>query len=442
MYRSREGIYIWLFNIGAESVWFPNKSISMDDPVEDMIVNRMEEIILMLCQKQDIIVMRFFPDNEYLKYLDKIGFSISNILIVNNDEKDSSKSISELLLKDISTQNKIKEYINNKSAFLIPYAITDKEEKLSEFLGLELLGSKSNICKEINNKAFARQLANSINIPTTIGKLCKTNLEVIDTFMELTEKKGFKKVILKKLYGASGRGLFIFESKIKLIKYLKHFLNIDLSEDMLIVEGWYEDKIDINYQFYISKQGDINFICLTEQILKGTVYIGSKFSKEIKWYEKEYLHYANVIGKKMYEMGYYGLVSIDSLILNGKTIIPIIEINGRFSLSTYLINIQNLSLSAKFCSKYYRVLFDKSVNYSQLLYLLDCNNLLYNNKTKEGVIIYIASTLPSEDYKYSTYFSGRIFALFMGDSWEIIDEINEKFNLLIKKIAKNKNSIT
>lgn len=55
---------------------------------------------------------------------------------------------------------------------------------------------------------------------------------------------------------------------------------------------------------------------------------------------QECKHCGEIIGARLFELGYRGGVGIDAMILENNELIPIIEINGRFTLSTYVSFVQ------------------------------------------------------------------------------------------------------
>lgn len=89
-----KGIIVWLCNIGAEKYW--NKTGSgIVDINEDIPVNRIEEMNLLICREQDIIILRKMPDQKYLSDLKGLGFSIPSILTPEN--ADLLTPVSELV---------------------------------------------------------------------------------------------------------------------------------------------------------------------------------------------------------------------------------------------------------------------------------------------------------------------------------------------------------
>ena len=95
--RTGNEVFIWLCNIGAERFWHNQINIFQDN-ADMSLVNSIEEINLLLCRKQDTIILRNMPDPEYLKNAEKYGFEIPNILCPQN--KEENLSISELILQE------------------------------------------------------------------------------------------------------------------------------------------------------------------------------------------------------------------------------------------------------------------------------------------------------------------------------------------------------
>ena len=81
------------------------------------------------------------------------------------------------------------------------------------------------------------------------------------------------KVCIKRPYGVSGNGVFLVNDISRLERIL-FMLNKQVIQDGWLVEGWYEDKKDLNAQLYISKSGDVNLFSIKEQILDEKIYRG------------------------------------------------------------------------------------------------------------------------------------------------------------------------
>lgn len=427
---------VWLCNIGAEKYW--NKlNIGISDKQEDIVVSHIEEMNLLLCRSQDVIVLREPPDEEFLRTLNELGFQIPTILIPKCSNE--TKSISEFILDDEEIINTLKDISNKcKETYFVPYAVTSFEEEIAYICNLKLVGGPSSISAKINNKIFNKAIAEDLNFKVCRGKTSDSIDEIREEYYNLTEKKdNFNKVIIKEPCGASGKGLYIIDDKSKLEGILRLISRLarNIENPQWIVEGWYNKKNDINYQIYISEEGNVNVFSIKEQILKDTIYIGSKIPCNISSEKiKEYKKCGTEIGKYLFNLGFTGVAGIDSFITEEDEIIPIIEINGRFTLSTYLSFLEKKYSENIIATRYFKVTTNSPYDYTMLKELLHQNDLLYDDNRKEGVIIYTSKTLPIHFIEKQRHYLGRIFALILGKDDTALDKYIDRLEKLIKDL--------
>ncbi len=433
-----KGIIVWLCNIGAEKYW--NKTGSgVVDTNEDIPVNRIEEMNLLICREQDIIILRKMPDTKYLNDLKRLGFSVPAILTPDN--ADLLTPISELVIRDEVLLQRLKEIASeNQNVYFVPYAVTYLEEEIAEKAGLQLMGASSLVNAGINDKIFNREVSERLGFNVCRGKICGSIDEIRQEYEALTGKAPlFEKVIVKEPNGASGKGLYIIESKDKLESGLRMIARFSRgrTEPKWLVEGWYNKKFDINYQIYVSPKGEVNVFSIKQQLLRDTVYIGSVLPPDLDAnIMNSYIEYGRTVGKYLFEMGFTGVAGIDSIITDRDEIIPIIEINGRFTLSTYISFLEQSLGGKKILSRYFRLLPDNAVDYEDICRALDREGILIKPEQREGVLVYTAGTLPYQLNEGSDYYVGRLFVLVVSDSREKINEYNLKLEKVIRSFSR------
>jgi D-alanine-D-alanine ligase-like ATP-grasp enzyme len=433
-----EGIIIWLCNIGAEKYW-SNLSSGVVDKNENIIVNRVEEMNLLLCREQDVIILRKAPEEEYLKTLKKMGFSVPKILTLHSE--DSLTPISELILHDDILLQELKSIaVQNENVYFVPYGVTYLEEEIAEKAGLKLMGASSKTNAKINDKIFNREISLELNLPVCQGRVCYNVDEMREAYKELTEKEPFfEKVIIKEPNGASGKGLYIIDNKDRLESNLRLIARMSRgkTDNKWLVEGWYEKKADLNYQIYVSPQGEVDTFSIKQQLLRDTVYIGSKMPADI---DEDTLKLYNGFGKKigdyLYSIGFTGVAGIDSIITKNDVIIPIIEINGRFTLSTYISFLNSIMRDKKILSRYFKILTDAPLKYQSLCAQLEEQGIGFDTNKGTGVFVYTAGTLPSEFSEGTQTCNGRVFTLIVGEDWNNVEEYNAGLENVIQRIAK------
>lgn len=433
-----KGVLIWLCNIGAEKYW-SNMNTGVVDRNEDIIVNRIEEMNLLICREQDIIILRKRPDEKYLDVLKKMGYSIPRILTPKN--ADLLTPISELVQKDEELITELKTIASQeKEVYFSPYAVTYMEEKIAEMAGLKILGAPSEVGSKINDKIFNREISEKLNFAVCEGKVCYSIDEIREEYERLTSKElNFSKVIIKEPNGASGKGLYIISDKEKLESNLRVIARFarKKTDPKWLVEGWYDKKADLNYQIYIAPNGDVDVFSIKQQLLNDTVYIGSKIPADL---DDEILNsfkqFGEKIGKYLYEIGYTGVAGVDAIITANDVIIPIIEINGRFTLSTYISFINNQIKDIKVLSRYFRLISETPVSYEDLMNEIDKKGILLKPGEREGAFVYTSGTLPTVLPEGQDKYMGRVFAFIASDSWDKINEYSSKLDDVIQSISK------
>ena len=418
-------IVIWIFNIGVEKYWNVEYSC-VKNSKGDIIVNHSEEMMLLLARKGDYVILRKKPSEFYLNNFKKYKKDMPNILypkLVNED-----KSITEIILDDYDLISKIK-FIQekNKNVYLVPYGVTYNEEKLAKLCHLTLIGNSSKKCRKLNDKVLARVISKDLGFNTTNAILCK-NFDEIKEFSEKMLSK-YKKIVIKTPYNASGKGMWIVDSNQKYnvtLKVIKRYIRKNPNTQWLI-EEWVDNKIDLNYQIYISETGDVNVFSIKEQILQDTVYIGSYIPPRINsdMYFK-FIKYGENLGKYLFKKGYKGVFGIDALVINNIDTVPILEINCRFTLSTYIYFFEMLYKDKRIFSFYVNISTTKTITYSQILKIFEKKLLMFDGE--KGVICYVEATV---DSKLADGYS-RIFLVLIGDNEEDIKKQYYSVNNILK----------
>lgn len=438
---SRErGTLVWLCNIGAEQQWHPVKR-TVTDPLEDEVVGRIEEITLLICRSQDIVLLRQVPDPDYLAMLRDCGFTTPTILCPQVHEP--SRPLTELVLEDEWLLARLREQTAlSEDTWFVPYAVTSLEEKLAESVDIKLVGPSADISRMVNDKLHSRALAQELGFPVTEGKVCLSEDEIRGAYKELT-MAGFDKVIVKSPHGASGQGLHLVNNQAKLERLLILLFQRggQPSKGGWLVEGWHDKLADLNIQLFVAEDGTVNLFSMKEQLLAGTVYKGSRMPIErsnLSSSLETLRNQAERTGKALHAFGYRGVAGIDAIITQ-KEVYPIIEINGRFTLSTYLSFLGHILGACKFLSLYYRVVTERPWNYGELCEDLRREGLLYGSDRGCGTLIYSAGTLPHRESPTGSYI-GRVFALFIGSDSAQTEDLRARFEQFLN-VMRNENAV-
>ncbi len=421
---------IWLFNIGVEKYW-NNNVFTVKSAGDDIVVAHMEEMNLLITRQQDILILRNEPDVKYLEEMRRFGAEIPTIVCPLIEDED--KSISEIVLEDNSLTDRIKELCKgSKKVVFVPYGVSFLEEKIAQKLGVDIFGPESADAIRVNDKVYSRRFAIEHGFRVPEGKICLGYDELCKTAREYLER--FSKIIIKEPHGASGKGLWVVETAAKLkstLLIIKRFYDVSKDREW-IVEQWCDKLTDLNYQVYVGDDGDkphVEVFSVKEQRVNGTVYTGSvippSFDKKIV---DECDECGMIIGKELYNEGYRGILGIDAMILSSGELVPIVEINGRFTLSTYLSFIPDRckGVTDKIFASYRKIKLDTGDGYITFVNRLADAGIAYRDK--DGVFVYTSETVNSS--RTGEY--GRLFTLCLGRDESRTDELDIKCRQIIE----------
>lgn len=425
---------VWLFNIGIERYW-NGEVFTVKNTSDDIIVNHMEEMNLLLTRKQDILILRDYPDTHYLDKMKALGMEIPTILCPAS--KDENQGIAELVLNDKPLLQDIRDRLREvEQAIFVPYGVSLLEEQIAQELGIPLFGASHELNKRVNNKVFSREFAISHGFRVAEGTVCN-GLEALEKNSREYLAR-FGKIIIKEPCGASGKGLWVVDSESKLkssLLIIRRFFR-DRLEGEWLVEEWCSKQADLNYQVCVGPDGTVEVFSIKEQRVNGTVYIGSVipvgFSKA---QTDECIRCGEIIGNELYKQGYRGILGIDAMILESGELVPIVEINGRFTLSTYVsfifekLNLEagEESSKAKIFASYRKIALKEDDDYNRIMGRLISKGLDYDADAKRGVVVYTSETIKQKRVGSS----GRLFTLIMTDDSHLEEDYNrveEVFN--------------
>lgn len=384
----KNAICFWWFNVDIDISWDINaeRFFPVTASSDKSMIYGMEQILLMLAAPNDYVIFRHQPSTIVLDSIYSLGKALPNILEVS--EKDNEKSISELIISDQDIISLMKITTPDKETYLVPYAVTSFEEEIAKLTGAHLIGPKYNLACWINNKINARYIAKELNFQITKGCECHTYDELISGIEMLCSNEADINIVLKDSYGSSGKGLFRIKSN-EDIRLIEHQAKKKLKKNEsfnVILEKWYDVKYNINYQVYITENNNSTLISASYQTIVNGIYTGSRIDKR----SKDEL--SIIIGSSfksishyLYNIGYRGLCNIDSIILTDGTLIPIIDINGRLSLSTY-ISCLPFGNDRSLTSCYFDI--SNRISPEIMFSCLDNYHLAYDSESQTGVAIY------------------------------------------------------
>lgn len=403
---------IWWMNIGVPETslekvesFFPKFNRK-----KQSIITATEQLCLYQASYDDIVILRSKPMEEVLYCAKAAKGFLPMILYV----KDTFENMSESIANDQALLSKIKTIIGNKPSLymLTPFKITKYDYIISDILGIELCGNIPNKDIDINDKIVARQISHELEGNITEGYECYSIQDAQNAINYLYSKGT---IVVKEYDGVSGQGLFIIRDiqSLNIFNVLLHHHKKE-QKFRLLVEKWYSDCININYQIYIGKNGEIVQFFPTIQLVNTGIYQGTDFQVE-DYLDKvdidEIFSFGKRLAEFLYKKRYYGNISIDAIKIK-EEMFHLIEINARFSLSSYYLTVMKKYFGKKVVVQYYNVRtssFSIHKFYEKYCKITD----------KSGVLILSFGENQAEEV-------GRIFLLFFAEELEELQLMKSK----------------
>lgn len=426
---------MWILNAGYDSTWQNDRCgvRKFKDKNEQIMFNRMAELFLFLANKDDIVYVVDNPDEDFLEDMKLLGFDIPLFKKV----PEENMTISEILFNN---KDLIYNQLDDMHEYLyMPYIVTKYDEEIVSHKQLKLYGTSSDIVEKINNKILTRKIISDMGLPIIDGYTCSDSEEVQNGYNNL-KSMGYSKYAIKEPYNSAGKGVYYIHNERQFNNFLKMIrFPQDVDNFQVAIEGWIDNKRDINYQIEIKPNGDVDLLAISEQIVSITSYKGSMYPAQIS-HEQEvcYKEYAQKIGQKLFSMGYIGIIGIDSIIDENGKIIPAIEFNARLNQSTLYLPMLELfeNKHKKTSIRSFDIRTKSKITYSKLKELLVGYNLYFDSRSNEGIIILNSACLsPYQIGEDNLYHSRVFFASIYDENTDFVAQ-NNKLEKMIRKIEK------
>ena len=241
------------------------------------------------------------------------------------------------------------------SGLLICFGNGVAEERLAARYGLGLFGGGAESFAVVNSKARVKNWCLELGVATPEGRVCHTLDEVLDTTRQLLAR--FERVAIKEAYGASGRGILLASSVDRVQRLLSRQGRSRVIAEGCVVEGWYPARVSHNSQWLVLPSGEVSPLGSSEQLLSDQKYKGNFMPSPERAREPAALYaQQRRMARHAFEVGYRGVLGIDSVLTEQGECFPVIELNGRFNLSTYALAVlEKLGHRGPACLRSYTV---------------------------------------------------------------------------------------
>jgi hypothetical protein len=387
-------VYLGSFN--SEQFWreaHTSQLPAIADQQADAIVSVMDEIQFVFCNSpHDLLVTRLPMDVSYKDYLWELGFSFSHNefpLMEKTSEsgKRSPKGICELLL-DARNDGYYQDLLAPLST-LSSYSIEPFTERLCQHYGLQGIGLDIEIVKKVNSKLFSHQLAKQL-FPDTVGEIIYSASDLDAVGHRLLESSPF---LIKDEFGVSGKGNLLISS-LQILQRIVTYISKqerDGKDTRFLLEPLLNKKTDFSCQFEIDATGKTKILSIQKMQNSGFAFssIQTAESSFPDFLDKSgYFGQVEAIASELHQVGYFGPVCLDSMLLEDGKIVPVVEINARKSMG--LINHHIDRFLAQFSTHgslmFFSLGLSRHVEFSELLQRMEQAEILFLKDRPRGIL--------------------------------------------------------
>jgi hypothetical protein len=354
------------------------------------VVNRMDELVVALAAEDDVVVLKEAPDRDFAAHLADAGLAPPLALTV--DRHRAQKSVSEDAVDSPGLIRELRSLADGRT-YLLPLGVSELEERLSTLTGLPHAVPPAEVFRRVNSKAYSRALASKLGLRAIPGWTvsCVDELSaLVPTLLELLGRGD--RVVLKESLGVSGKGVVVIDRPRRLEQLVamlerRAATSGDRRLD-LVVEEWVEKECDLNYQFVITRTGDVSFDFVKEALTHRGVHRGHVMPSRLSDAQVDELRScAQRLGPHLFADGYHGVVGVDAILARDGELYPVLEINARFNMSTYQARISERLLGRDdvALARHYSLRLDEPIAFAELAGWL--GDTLYDPARGRGLLV-------------------------------------------------------
>ncbi|MEV8504561.1 hypothetical protein AB0368_06975 [Actinoplanes sp. NPDC051475] len=339
------------------------------------IVNRMDELALLLAGPGDAVVLKSRPDSAYLAHLSELGFELPEILVPGSQRPE--RTVTEDALRDAALLDRLGR-LGRQGSRLLPHGTSAREQGLAELAGIALATPDSTVCKAVNSKVYSRRLAERTGLRQPTGWACTTVTELRAAAGDAGALiDAGRSVVAKDAFGVSGKGIAVIRDRSRLDRLVRKIETLAAkrgSDNLgIVLEEWITKDADFNYQFTVGRDGSVHFDFVKRALTQGGVHKGHVMPSGLNAEQHDELtRAAEVIGGALAADGWFGIVGVDAMTTPAGAVHPVVEINARNNMSTYLASVQDRLLAGArvALAREYPLKLDRPVSYGELRHLL------------------------------------------------------------------------
>lgn len=383
---------VFLGTFNSEKYWrsptlsqLPN----ITDPQTEYIIEAMDELLFIFCKKEDTLVTKYPVNPAFIDYHERRGRVLTNIFLSKafNDNEEKEKDIEKCLCEGIGSADFVK---------LTPYAVTSYVSGLVTELKVSNKLPCHKIVSTVNSKAFSTRFADQYG-KAYGGQVISSAEELLIAGARMLEI--YPKILIKDTFGVAGKGNLIIKDKL-MLRSIFRVLNVQEAKGMtseFVLEPYLNREIDFSCQFYVNidrswKLGSIHIMFNKGLSFSAMEEADPGFIRILD--EKKYFETVDAVAGQLVQAGYFGPVCLDSMFLSDGTLIPIIEINARFSMGFFNKEVNDQLDAPNLKSRLinYNLGLKVPIAFEVLLDAMAKKEILYKEGKKSGFIPLSANT--------------------------------------------------
>lgn len=286
----------------------------------------LEQICLLMSQNEDHVYMNGSVPDFVLEGYRSAGFALPHMHNLCDDDRTVAYSTDLLDGKFRDQIALLENYI------LMPFGITHKESSFAAETNQPSFGLDAANSEKLNSKIGLRQFALQHNIPCPFG-LIAYNYNDAENFINQYIQRF--QIVVKLNYGSSGTGVFVIRH-FKEWKFLRRQLAKLKENTPLLIEKLYPVSDSFNYQL-LAVNNKVELISFKHQNINNSLcYTGCDWEKnQIAIVEPTFHAAVETMKDLLLAHCKSGLINIDGIIDTDNRIFPAIDLNARFSLTSY-----------------------------------------------------------------------------------------------------------
>jgi hypothetical protein len=430
--------FVYIGNFEVEQQWsigevgLPNTSFAPS------VVNRMDEIALLLADESDVVLLKSQPDAQYLAYLRGLGLALPTIIC--GDDPDPGRNVTEDVLASPGVLNALTA-IASPDVYLLAHGVSALEEELASRTGLRLATAGAPVCKPVNSKVYSRRLADELGLRQPTGWACETvdelaaAVESARPLVAAGHRVGFKDA-----YGVSGKGIIVVEDERRLDQVRRMVTALAKRRDDgrigVVLEEWVAKRADLGYQFTVGRDGSVRFASVGEALVTRGVYQASRLPARLSAAQLDEVQAtAELIGARLAKDGYHGVVGVDAMIDPDEGLYPVNEINARNTMLTYLASLSDRLLAGGGCAlaRQYPLRLAAPLTFDGLCSALD--GLLLGPEGT-GVVVNTFATVNADANSDGASFAGKLYALVAAATPDQLEALDAEVTVRLAALAE------